>query len=72
VTRLVHFEILGSPDAAIAREKQIKAWRRSKKLALISAMNPNWEDLSEAWVATPKQQVSHAALRLASAEGRRS
>ncbi len=49
VIRLVHFEILGSPAAAIAREKQLKSWRRSKKLALISAMNPSWDDLSKSW-----------------------
>jgi predicted GIY-YIG superfamily endonuclease len=35
--------------AAIAREKQIKGWLRSKKLALIDAQNPTWEDLSSEW-----------------------
>jgi putative endonuclease len=53
VTRLVHFEIWGTPITAIAREKQIKGWRRSKKLALISTMNPKWEDLSKAWFSKP-------------------
>jgi len=33
-------------DAAIGREKQLKGWRRAKKLALIEAENPRWEDLS--------------------------
>ena len=34
---------------AIAREKQIKRWRRSKKIALIEKMNPRWQDLAEHW-----------------------
>jgi putative endonuclease len=34
---------------AIAREKQIKAWRRSHKVALIDSANPEWNDLGEAW-----------------------
>jgi putative endonuclease len=33
--------------AAIAREKQIKRWRREKKVRLIEAENPEWRDLSE-------------------------
>ena len=37
-------------DNAIAREKQLKHWSRQKKLALIQATNPEWNDLSEAWV----------------------
>ena len=37
--------------SAIAREKQIKSWRRSKKLALISSFNPSWDDLAEDWFA---------------------
>jgi predicted GIY-YIG superfamily endonuclease len=34
---------------AIAREKQIKRWRREKKIALIERLNPRWEDLAETW-----------------------
>jgi putative endonuclease len=34
---------------AIAREKQLKGWRRSKKIALIESHNPRWEDLAEKW-----------------------
>jgi putative endonuclease len=34
-------------DAAITREKQLKGGSRAKKLALIEAMNPDWEDLFE-------------------------
>jgi hypothetical protein len=38
-----------SPEGAIAREKQLKGWIRSKKIALIAKMNPAWIDLSEGW-----------------------
>jgi putative endonuclease len=47
VTRLVYFEAYGDVRNAIAREKQIKRWRREKKLALIRRMNPQFRDLSE-------------------------
>ena len=32
---------------AIAREKQLKGWRRSKKVSLINAVNPTWRDLRD-------------------------
>jgi putative endonuclease len=46
VTKLVWFEPHASARAAISREKEIKGWRRAKKVALIEAMNPRWDDLS--------------------------
>jgi putative endonuclease len=49
VTLLVYFEHFENIRDAIAREKQIKAWRREKKVALIEGMNPGWRNLSEAW-----------------------
>lgn len=47
VTRLVYSEVTEDVHAALAREKQIKAWRRSKKVALIESVNPMWNDLSD-------------------------
>lgn len=44
VYRLVHYEPFAEMDAAIAREKQLKAWRRAWKIALIEENNPFWED----------------------------
>jgi putative endonuclease len=44
--RLVYYEATADQRAAAARERQIKAWRRSKKVELIQKMNPNWVDLS--------------------------
>ena len=42
---LVYYEILDSMDAAIAREKQLKAGSRTRKLRLIESVNPEWRDL---------------------------
>jgi len=50
VTRLVYFQPFGDIRDAIGREKQIKRWRREKKLALIRGMNPKFRDLSEDFI----------------------
>ena len=44
-TRLVYYELTPSIRSAIAREKQLKRWRRSKKEALVESTNPEWRDL---------------------------
>jgi putative endonuclease len=44
--RLVYFEQFTSVEAAIAREKEIKGWRREKKDKLVESMNPGWKDLA--------------------------
>jgi putative endonuclease len=44
--KLVFFESNTDINAAIAREKEIKGWVRSKKDALIATMNPDWNDLA--------------------------
>ncbi len=49
VNSLMYYETFLKPDAAIAREKQIKSFRREKKVALIDSTNPQWADLSEGW-----------------------
>lgn len=46
-TDLLYFEDTPSIEAAIAREKQLKGWRRSKKEALIDCLNPERRDLSD-------------------------
>jgi putative endonuclease len=46
--RLVFVELSTDAAAAIAREKQLKTWRREKKITLIEAMNPGWDDLASA------------------------
>ena len=47
VTRLVYVEQTTDALAAIAREKQLKRWTRARKIALIEAANPQWEDLAK-------------------------
>jgi len=49
VHRLVYFQSNQNVGDAIARETEIKGWRREKKVALIHADNPTWEDLGEGW-----------------------
>jgi putative endonuclease len=45
--RLVYFESFDDVNKAIGREKQLKGWRREKKIALIEGRNPRWEDFAE-------------------------
>ncbi len=62
VFRLVYFELFGDIRDAIAREKEIKGWRREKKLRLIEHANPTWADLAEHLPAkqqNPKADPSH-------------
>ncbi|MBU1174238.1 MAG: GIY-YIG nuclease family protein [Alphaproteobacteria bacterium] len=47
VTDLVWYELHGTAETAIAREKQIKKWNRAWKLRLIEEDNPDWRDLYE-------------------------
>jgi len=53
VSKLVYCETTSDVTSAIAREKQIKAWRRSKRVALIEAANPYWIDLAQEWYEGP-------------------
>jgi len=47
--RLVCWESFENVQRAIAREKQLKNWRREKKLSLIASFNPGWKDLAAGW-----------------------
>jgi putative endonuclease len=49
IARLVYCDTFADIREAIAREKQIKGWLRSKKIALIESVNPTWKDLSQEW-----------------------
>ncbi|MCE2927770.1 MAG: GIY-YIG nuclease family protein [Rickettsiales bacterium] len=48
VNKLVYLEETSNILDAIAREKQLKGWRRDKKNKLVESMNPNWLDLLDA------------------------
>ncbi len=43
--KLVYYQVFGTPEKAILKEKQIKGGSRKKKIALIQEKNPSWEDL---------------------------
>ncbi len=49
VRRLVYYEETTEITEAITREKEIKKWRRSRKIDLIKSMNSEWKDLSDGW-----------------------
>jgi putative endonuclease len=49
IDRLVYFEEIPDVRWAIEREKEIKGWRRSKRVALIESFNPRWRDLTLDW-----------------------
>lgn len=53
VTRLVYFEEWADIRDAIAREKEIKGWKRSRKTSLVEKRNPTWEDLAKDWFQRP-------------------
>ena len=46
INRVVYVEEFASVNEAIAREKELKTWFRSKKVALIESVNPTWDDLA--------------------------
>ena len=70
VTKLVYYEAANSIEAAFEREKQVKGWLRSKKIAIIESVNPYWEDLAKEWyqetptAPDPSAAASEPALSL--------
>ena len=55
IFRLVYFELFGDVRDAIAREKEIKGWRREKKIRLIESQNPTWADFADNFPAKRKK-----------------
>ena len=45
IGKLVFFEETDYVHVALTREKELKGWRRDRKIALIETMNPNWRDI---------------------------
>ena len=58
----MYYEKYQDVRLAIGREKQLKGWRRAKKVALIESLNPRWQDLAEHW----GQQMAFANQSIAS------
>jgi putative endonuclease len=63
IDRLVYYEHTPDVRAAIAREKQIKPWRREKKVALIESKNRDWHDLSAGWFSKWTESDANNARR---------
>ena len=61
VNRLVDYETFKYIGNAIAREKQVKAWTRAKRVALIKSVNPTWQDLAEGWGQRIELQIPRFA-----------
>ena len=61
VHRLVYYHGFQNVGDAIARETEIKKWRREKKVELICAENPTWEDLATGWGEAAMMRVSGKA-----------
>ena len=62
MNRLVYFDATTSVEGAISREKELKGWRRSKKINLIEQANPGWKDLSDGWYEANEQQRDPSLL----------
>ena len=62
--RLVWFERFQDVQNAIGREKEIKGWRRSKKIALIESLNRTWVDLSRNWYEVEPADYRRAMDRM--------
>jgi putative endonuclease len=61
VNRLVWYDVTPNARAAVAMERETKRWRREKKVGLIEATNPGWQDLSLDW--TPSAHKADPSLR---------
>ena len=63
IANLVYYEGTSDVQSATMREKQIKGWLRRRKIALIGAMNPNWQDLSNEWVGERYSESPLSAVK---------
>jgi len=61
VTRLLYWESYDEVHKALARETQLKGWRREKKIALIVRRNPHWVDLAAEWYPWMKSESGRDA-----------
>jgi putative endonuclease len=62
VVNLVYYERYSSAGKAIRREKELKSWRREKKIALIESLNPKWRDLSYGWYQQTRMHLQREPI----------
>ncbi|MBL7139616.1 MAG: GIY-YIG nuclease family protein [Planctomycetes bacterium] len=58
INRLVYYEYTTDVLSAIEREKEIKGWKRAKKIQLVEAANRNWKDLAADWFTKPPADLT--------------
>lgn len=66
-TRLIYYFQFEDIRLAIGREKQLKGWRREKKIALIRSVNPEFSDLAELWgsrMLGPNESIAEFEARV--------
>ena len=61
VVRLLYWESYDDVHKALARETQLKGWKRAKKIALLERRNPQWKDLASEWYAWMQSSNSRDA-----------
>ena len=61
VHRLVYFQSFHNVGDAIARETELKKWKRAKKIALIEKDNSTWEDLADGWGKQAPMRIRQTA-----------
>lgn len=66
---LVWYETHSDIEEAFVREKRIKRWKRAWKIKLITDVNPEWDDLYTALIATPAESIVPEAAQLLSGAG---
>jgi putative endonuclease len=57
VNRLVWYDVTSNSRAMVEMEREIKSWRRERKVRLIEATNPGWHDLALDWLPPDDRQV---------------
>ena len=58
VDRLVWYDVTPNSRAMVEMEREIKSWRRERKVRLIEATNPGWQDLALDWLPRSDRQVA--------------
>ncbi len=64
LNKLVYYENYSDVNEAIARERQLKNWRREKKNFLVETLNPEWRDLSDGWFKDPSTSLGMTVNRV--------
>ena len=64
IRNLLYFETFSNKDSSMARERQLKHWRREKKISLIDTVNPHWNDLTLLASSRPRPKAERRGYSL--------